>query len=303
MREVLTRGTCAVRSHAGVRALPEGNRTAVSSQVVVEFSRYDVARLSSFATIETAPFLRCVRIGQRVPPRIEVRCAAPLPEPEEEGVSSVTAILVVLTIAAFLTFDWLRSRRRAVRLHVSRPSFADAIGPEAFARSEGLFYGSGHTWARLESDGLVSIGADDFAHKLVGSAKVGLPALGERIAQGEPAFQIGDGEKDVPMLAPVDGTVVAVNQAVKERQDGLDDPYGRGWLFKVKAPRLAANLRQLLEGGAARRFMEEAEGRIAMQLAPELGQVLQDGGTPVHGISRALAGDKWDDLARQFFLT
>ena len=136
-----------------------------------------------------------------------------------------------------------------------------------------------------------------------GSAKVGLPALGERIAQGEPAFQIGDGEKDVPMLAPVDGTVVAVNQAVKERQDGLDDPYGRGWLFKVKAPRIAANLRQLLKDGAARRFMEEAEGRIAMQLAPELGQVLQDGGTPVHGISRALAGDKWDDLARQFFLT
>jgi glycine cleavage system H lipoate-binding protein len=167
----------------------------------------------------------------------------------------------------------------------------------------GIHLHPGHTWARLDADGLVAVGADDFAHKLVGVAKVDLPALGARVAQGEPAFQIGDGEKDVPMLSPIDGTVVAVNQAVKERSDGLDDPYGRAWLFKVKAPRLTANLRQLLQDGAARRFMEDAEARISMALAPELGRVLQDGGVPVHGIARALSGDQWDDLARQYFLT
>jgi glycine cleavage system H protein len=71
----------------------------------------------------------------------------------------------------------------------------------------------------------------------------------------------------------------------------------------VKAPRLASNLRQLLSEGAARRYLEEAESRIALRLAPELGAVLQDGGTPVHGIARALSGDEWDGLARQFFLT
>ena len=175
--------------------------------------------------------------------------------------------------------------------------------PSWFQVPAGIHLHPGHTWARLEPDGLVAVGADDFAHKLVGVAKVGLPSLGTHVAQGEPAFEIGDGEKDVPMLSPIDGTVVAVNQGVKERKDGLDDPYGRAWLFKVKAPKLAANLRQLLQDGAARRFMEEAEARISLTLAPELGQVLQDGGVPVHGIARALAGDQWDDLARQFFLT
>ncbi len=194
----------------------------------------------------------------------------------------------------------------AARHAEARPAARAAQGvalPSWFQVPAGVLLHPGHTWARLESDGLVAVGADDFAHKLVGSAKVELPTLGSRVAQGEPAFQIGDGEKDVPMLSPIDGTVVAVNQAVKERQDGLDEPYGRGWLFKVKAPRLAANLRQLLKDGGARRFMEEAEARISLQLAPELGRVLQDGGVPVHGIARALAGDKWDDLARQFFLT
>src|SRR5512141_2633738 len=98
----------------------------------------------------------------------------------------------------------------------------------------GVYLHPGHTWARLESDGLVAVGADDFAHKLVGAARVGLPTLGAHVAQGEPAFDIGDGEKDVPMVSPVDGTVVAVNAALREKTDGLDDPYGRGWLFKVK---------------------------------------------------------------------
>jgi glycine cleavage system H protein len=198
------------------------------------------------------------------------------------------------------------SARSAVHSAAERAAAAALrapAGPAWFQVPTGIHLHPGHTWARLEPDGLVAVGADDFAHKLVGVAKVDLPELGEHVAQGEPAFAIGDAEKDVSMLAPIDGTVVAVNTAVRDRSDGLDDPYGRGWLFKVKAPRLAANLRQLLTDGPARRFMEEAESRIAMRLSPELGRVLQDGGVPVHGLARALAGDEWDDLARLFFLT
>ena len=174
--------------------------------------------------------------------------------------------------------------------------------PAWFQIPAGVHLHPGHTWARLEPDGLVAVGADDFAHKLVGTASVKLPAVGAHVSQGEPALEIGDAEKTVPMAAPVDGTVVAVNAAARDRPDGTD-PYGAGWLFKVKAPRLAANLRQLLADGPARRFMEEAESQVALRVSPEIGAVLQDGGAPVHGIARALAGDGWDDLARQFFLT
>ncbi len=181
----------------------------------------------------------------------------------------------------------------------ARPS----AGPTWVQVPAGIHLHPGHTWARLEADGLVAVGADDFAHKLVGAARARLPELGERVAQGEPAFGLSDGERDVALLSPVDGTVVAVNAGVRERSAALDDPYGKTWLFKVKAPRLAANLRQLLADGPARRYLEEAESRIALRLSPELGAVLQDGGKPVHGIARALAGDAWDDLARQFFLT
>ncbi|HEX9399043.1 MAG TPA: glycine cleavage system protein H [Anaeromyxobacter sp.] len=132
----------------------------------------------------------------------------------------------------------------------------------------GIHLHPGHTWARLEPDGLVAVGADDFAHKLVGPARIDLPNLGAHVLQGEPALEIGDAERTVAMLSPVDGTVVAINAAVCERPDALDDPYGASWLFKVKAPRLAANLRQLLRDGPARRFVEDAEAQLAMRCHP-----------------------------------
>jgi glycine cleavage system H protein len=168
----------------------------------------------------------------------------------------------------------------------------------------GVHLHPGHTWARLEPNGLVSVGLDDFAHKLVGPATVELPALGAKVLQGEPAFELRDEGRNVPLLSPVDGTVVAVNPASNGNDHGaLEDPYGAGWLFKVKAPRLAATLRQLHANAPAHRLLEDAGEALARQMDPELGRVLQDGGTPVHVIALALAGEGWDALARKFFLT
>lgn len=161
----------------------------------------------------------------------------------------------------------------------------------------------GHTWARLEADGLVTVGVDDFAHKLVGPAKVDLPTAGAEVHQGESAIAIGHDGRMVPLLSPVDGKVVAVNARARDASDGAEDPYGAGWLFKVRPSKLSRDLHQLLSGSAAGRFMEDASERLALQLSPELGQVLQDGGVPVHGIAEELAGDGWDRLARGFFLT
>jgi glycine cleavage system H lipoate-binding protein len=194
------------------------------------------------------------------------------------------------------------ARAATARATAAGPAGARApAGPGWFEVPTDVWLHPGHTWARLEEDGLVAVGADDFAHKLVGASAVSLPVLGDHVMQGEPALELGDGDKSVPMLSPVDGTVVAVNPAAKN--GGLKDPYGQSWLFKVKAPRLSANLRQLMRDGLARRYLADAESQLQLRLAPALGHVLQDGGAPVDGIARALSGDAWDETARQFFLT
>ncbi len=161
----------------------------------------------------------------------------------------------------------------------------------------------GHSWARVESDGAVTVGLDDFARKLVGPlSRVELPAAGAQVAQGEAAVALGADSKKVAMLAPVDGTVVAVNRAASEPRH-LDDPYGEGWLYRVKPSRLNANLKQLLSGAAARRWLEETGESLAARLSPEVGHVLQDGGAPVNGIAQAIDPAHWDEVARHYFLS
>ncbi|MFO0581413.1 MAG: glycine cleavage system protein H [Anaeromyxobacter sp.] len=208
-------------------------------------------------------------------------------------------------VEAAIQVDVKKPATQILRAPAARAAGATALRPAQgwFQVPSGVHLHPGHTWARLEADGLVSVGIDDFAAKLVGPGAVDLPALGEKVAQGEPALEIGHDARMVPMLSPVDGTVVAVNASAREKPDNLQDPYGAGWLFKVKAPRLAANFRQLLAENPARRFLEDAGEAIALRMDPQLVHVMQDGGAPIHGIAQTLAGDDWDQLARQHFLT
>ncbi len=162
----------------------------------------------------------------------------------------------------------------------------------------------GHTWARVETDGTVAVGVDDFAQRLVAPTRIELPRSGAVVTQGEAAVALGDGRHAVPLVSPVNGTVVAVNRAVADHPELLEDAYGAGWLFKVSPPRLEADQRQLLHAHSARHFLDGEAEALAMRASPEVGQVLQDGGQPVHGLARALAGDDgWARLAREFFHT
>ncbi len=219
----------------------------------------------------------------------------------------MTAILVVLTIAAFLTFDWLRSRRQAVRVRLSRPSFADAIGPEAFARSEGLFYGAGHTWARLESDGSVRVGIDDFARRLLGRLdQIDVAPAGVSLARQDAAFVVHQGGKSVGFAAPIEGVVTAVNQAVLGDPESVRrDPYESGWLVTLRPKHLANNLRSLRVGDEAARWMREEVARLRDFLAAQvpadaLGATLHDGGEPADGLLEHLDAPVWERFESEF---
>ena len=156
----------------------------------------------------------------------------------------------------------------------------------------------GHTWARLGADGLVTIGLDDFAQKLIDPTRLTLPQAGDQVLQGHPALAVGDQVVTVPMVSPVDGTVVAVNAAARASIAGQDEPYGAGWLFTVQAPHLERDRRALRSGQRAQAWLEDAASALSQRLEPRLGHLLQDGGTPIHGIARALAGEGWAALAR-----
>ena len=160
----------------------------------------------------------------------------------------------------------------------------------------------GHTWARMEKDGTVAVGLDDLGHRMIGPMDgIALPAPGSTVEQGAAAVTLEAGGKQVGLLSPVDGEVVATNAAVR---DG-SAPYGDGWLFKVRPTRWARNAAQLLTGEAAREWVEEHGRKLTMRLAPEmaLAPAMHDGGAPVPGMARELDAEHWDEIAREFFRT
>jgi glycine cleavage system H lipoate-binding protein len=179
---------------------------------------------------------------------------------------------------------------------------APSVRPAAgwFSVPNDVYLHPGHTWARLEADGTVAVGLDDLAHRLVAAEAASVPTVGAHVVQGESAIDLTASGKRVSALSPIDGTVVAVNPAARDAHGASADPYGSGWLFKVKPAKLSANLRQLYRGSAAKRLLDDAAEILAQRANPQMAAVLQDGGAPVHGIAAALAGDDWDSLAREF---
>jgi len=174
-----------------------------------------------------------------------------------------------------------------------------------FELPEAFHYHRGHTWAFAEGNGVVRVGMDDFAQKLLGRPDAfRLPSPGESVVQGEPAWSVNVDGHSIDLLAPVKGQVLEVNDlAFQDPEAVSSDPYGKGWLFKVRVEREASALKNLLNARLARAWMEETIGQLSRWMGPELGVVLQDGGLPVSGFGRQLAGDEWPRMASELLLT
>jgi glycine cleavage system H protein len=228
----------------------------------------------------------------------------------------MTVLLVLALFVVFLAIDWVLELRRAGRpavVPIPAQFAVPAVVPAAVAEPvfvagyelpDALHYHRGHTWARVVAPDTVLVGVDDFARRLTGRAeKVDLPDLCSRVEQGGRTFRIAKDGRTADLVSPVAGEVVEVNEAlVKQPSLATDDPYGRGWLCKVRSSELATNLRNLLSGNLARRWTEDAREQLELRLMALSGSVLQDGGEPAPDFADHLKPEEWKSLSATFLL-
>jgi glycine cleavage system H protein len=178
---------------------------------------------------------------------------------------------------------------------------------QRFLVPEGFFFHQGHTWMQTDNADIstVTIGMDDFAQKMVGAIDfVNAGGIGEKIKQGERGWTLSVRQKPIDMLSPVSGEIVGINGAVMSNPSLINnDPYGKGWLLKVKPDNIGQESKSLLSGNRARKWMEEVTERLRASMGTELGAVCQDGGMPVSGMALNIDLANWDKLVREFFLT
>ncbi|OXM72351.1 MULTISPECIES: glycine cleavage system protein GcvH [Amycolatopsis] len=101
---------------------------------------------------------------------------------------------------------------------------------------EELRYTEEHEWVATRADDVVRVGITEYAQDQLGDVVfVDLPEAGKSVTAGEPFGEVESTKSVSELFAPVDGEVVAVNDAVADSPELINsDPYGEGWLVEIK---------------------------------------------------------------------
>lgn len=100
-----------------------------------------------------------------------------------------------------------------------------------------LRFASTHEWVRPDGEGVFTIGISDHAQQLLGDMVfVELPDIGAEVGTGDDIAVAESVKAASDVYAPISGEVVAVNEDLEDTPELVNsDPYGDGWLFKIKA--------------------------------------------------------------------
>lgn len=113
-----------------------------------------------------------------------------------------------------------------------------------------LKYTKSHEWVRAEEDGTITVGITDHAQQLLGDLVfVELPEVGKTLAAGQEACVVESVKAAADAYAPVAGEVVAVNEAVPDAPESVNQDAFAAWLFRLK-PANAADMGKLLDAAA-----------------------------------------------------
>ncbi|MGQ9427174.1 glycine cleavage system protein GcvH [Gilvimarinus sp. F26214L] len=123
-----------------------------------------------------------------------------------------------------------------------------------------LKYLPSHEWARVESDGTVTIGISDHAQESLGDVVfVETPEVGSEVTAGEEAGVVESVKAASDIFSPVSGEVVAVNEALEEAPETVNSsPFDDGWFFKVK-PSDLSELDDALDADGYRESIEDED--------------------------------------------
>ena len=99
-----------------------------------------------------------------------------------------------------------------------------------------LKYTKSHEWVNNNDNGTITVGITDHAQELLGDLVfVELPEVGKELEAEEACAVVESVKAASDIYAPLAGEVVEVNEALEDQPELINsDPYGDGWLFKLK---------------------------------------------------------------------
>lgn len=122
----------------------------------------------------------------------------------------------------------------------------------------GLKFTEEHEWLWPQEDGAVIMGITDYAQEQLGDIVfIELPNVGDNLMAGSEAAAIESVKAASEIKSPINGEVVAVNEALPEEPGRVNsDPMGDGWFFKL-LPDDADDLDELMDEEAYQEFIKD----------------------------------------------
>ena len=120
-----------------------------------------------------------------------------------------------------------------------------------------LKYHPEHDWARVDGD-VATLGITWYAQDQLGEVVFfDPPSVGATLTKDSPYAEVESVKAVSDVIAPVSGEIVEVNEALKDSPEQInEDPYGQGWLVKIRLSD-PAEVDDLLNANAYRQLLEE----------------------------------------------
>jgi glycine cleavage system H protein len=180
------------------------------------------------------------------------------------------------------------------------------VSPGLITVPDGLALATNHTWLRSNRDGTVTIGLDEFLSRVIGAVeKVTLPSEGDIVAPAVAEISLGVRGHSLHLSSPMRGNVVETNlDLLKDPSLIHKDPYGMGWLVRLKAREDDGDawgkytVRKPLE------WLKDQASLVRDFLVMNSQQgepvTMQEGGLPMDGVLQNFNEGVWRDFGRTF---
>ena len=167
-----------------------------------------------------------------------------------------------------------------------------------------IFFSKGHTWLRKNSDGLISIGIDEFGSMALGSLSIlNCAAPGEELKRGETIFEGAYGNKTVKFLSPINGKVKSINENILGKK--IFNPY-ETWGVQMCSKDFSNNQRMFLSGKKASNWLKEEYLKLKNFINDHshkidlAGVTMFDGGSPSNETISSLVDRSANDFEKEF---
>lgn len=216
-------------------------------------------------------------------------------------------LIIIAFLALFIPFSIILNRKVKRRKQHRQ---LGTVTSSVLKVPQGVYYCKNHTWTHLLKSGIASIGLDDLLLHITGQVQINyLKSSGDPVIKGEVMTEILQDGKVLKIYSPLSGRIEETNSLITANPELLnEDPFGTGWLFKVKPTYWKSETSDYFLAESATDWSKRELQRFKEFLAVTMPKhdpeatlfALQDGGELRDNPLAELPGEIWLDFQHEF---